>query len=116
MAIFVIALVRIGADATELIGVEADGGVATTSAGASFVARDGAAAGAVGVAGASTTGLGATGSMVFTGTGIGTTGCCGTPGSSSYSTIEESSAVMSDTSAVLSSSTDSENEFDDAGC
>ena len=60
----VIALVRIGADATASAGVSLVGSAVTA-----------------GGAGACATGLGATGSLDFTGTD--TAGCCGTPGSSS---------------------------------
>jgi hypothetical protein len=63
MAILVMALVRIGADATELIWIGVDGGVAAASTDVSLVGRVGVA----GVAGASTTGLGETGSIVFRG-------------------------------------------------
>ena len=144
--IFVIALVNSGADSTEVTGLDvvgagADGvgdgavgvGAATASTGTS---RVGCAGLAVGTAGAGAgAGAGLVGTIGSTGLGVGVAstvggtvvegtvvegtvveGGSGTPGSSSYVTTEESFAVISESTAELSTSVASENELDDAGC
>ena len=139
--IFVIALVNSGADSTEVTGLDvvgagADGvgdgavgvGAATASTGTS---RVGCAGLAVGTAGAGAgAGAGLVGTIGSTGLGVGVAstvggtvvegtvieGGSGTPGSSSYVTTDESFAVISESTAELSTSVASENELDDAGC